>query len=392
MVFVLVLALATLPFRDPTLPWAERTSDLVARLSLEEKALQLGRPSKYGRASSPPIDRLSLAGYNYGVECNSGMLEGYPQNIGLAATFNRTLLFHAGRGTGLGLRANSFSPAVDGANPYNYSGLSCWSPMINLMRHPLWGRNHEGYGEDPFLSGELAAAIVRGMQGNDTRYALINAGVKHLAAFDGPGNGGEANISGNDWFGTYLPPFDAAIRAGALSTMCTYAKLNGTYGCQNPFLLRTYLRDHLNFTGYVVSDQGAIHDPRAAMDAGCDIEDGNSQYTQLADLVRSGALDESKLDAALRRLFYVRMLHGEFDPKAMVPYRDEALYGLKAYGHGHAHARTAHAPTSRTPTHPDAPTSRNVPPPLIPWSRVARSAGTPMRSIQTSPCRLRGSR
>jgi beta-glucosidase len=264
--------------------------------------------------------------------------------------------------------------------------------MINLMRHPLWGRNHEGYGEDPFLSGELAAAIVRGMQGNDTRYALINAGVKHLAAFDGPGNGGEANISGNDWFGTYLPPFDAAIRAGALSTMCTYAKLNGTYGCQNPFLLRTYLRDHLNFTGYVVSDQGAIHDPRAAMDAGCDIEDGNSQYTQLADLVRSGALDESKLDAALRRLFYVRMLHGEFDPKAMVPYRDEALYGLKAYGHGHAHARTAHAPTSRTPTHPDAPTSRNVPPPLIPWSRVARSAGTPMRSIQTSPCRLRGSR
>ena len=93
--------------------------------------------------------------------------------------------------------------------------------MINIMRHPLWGRNHEGYGEDPFLSGELAAAVVRGMQGDDGRYALINAGVKHFAAFDGPGNGGEANISGADWMGTYLPPFDASIQAGALSTMCT---------------------------------------------------------------------------------------------------------------------------------------------------------------------------
>ena len=107
-IIVAVSAAPPLPFRDPTLPWAARTADLVARLTLEEKALQLGRPQKYGRAGSPPIDRLSIAGYNYGVECNSGMLEGYPQNIGMAATFNRSLLFHAGRGTGLGLRANSF--------------------------------------------------------------------------------------------------------------------------------------------------------------------------------------------------------------------------------------------------------------------------------------------
>eukprot|EP00665_Eupelagonemidae_sp_cell47_P001019 gene1019-biopygen6872 len=110
----------------------------------------------------------------------------------MAATFNRSVVFHAGRGTGLGLRAQG------GFNAKGRS-LSCWSPMINIMRSPMWGRNHEGYGEDPYLSGEMTHAVVRGMQGDHPRYILVNAGCKHFAAFDGPGNGGEANISNSDW-------------------------------------------------------------------------------------------------------------------------------------------------------------------------------------------------
>merc|ERR1712178_412740 len=102
--------------------------------------------------------------------------------------------------------------------------------------------------------------------------------------------------------------------------MCTYAKLNGTYGCQNPKLLQTYLRDYMKFEGYVVSDQGAIHDPTLAINAGCDVEDGWGQYTQLLDLTRSGYVSEATLDQALQRLFYVRFRLGEFDPPNMVPY------------------------------------------------------------------------
>ena len=82
------------------------------------------------------------------------------------------------------------------------------------------GRNHEGYGEDPFLSGELAYEVVKGMQGDHPRYALVNAGCKHFAAFDGPGNGGDAVISDADWY-WYLHPFRRAFEAGSLSTMCT---------------------------------------------------------------------------------------------------------------------------------------------------------------------------
>jgi beta-glucosidase len=314
------------PFQDPSLPFETRAEDLVSRLTLDEKGSQLGHydlqtRKSLGRANSPSIPRLNVSGYNYGMECNSGIIVGYPTNVGMAATFNRTALFHSGRGTGLGLRANTLD------SPGQYPGYSCWSPMINLIRHPLWGRNHEGYGEDPFLSGELAYNVIRGMQGDDKRYALVNAGVKHFAAFDGPGNGGDAIISDADLVQTYLVPFSKAFQAGSLSTMCTYAGLNGVSGCQNPKLMQTWLRERMNFSGYVVSDQGAIHDATAAINAGCDVEDGFGMYSKLPALVSSGEVLESTLDRALARLVLVRMKHGEFDPEAMVPYRNKSRYG-----------------------------------------------------------------
>lgn len=131
------------PFQDPSLPFDQRAVDLVSRLTLDEKGSQLGHydlitRKTLGRANSGAISRLNVSAYNYGIECNSGIIVGYPQSVGMAATFNRTALFYSGRGTGLGLRANTLS-GTD-----KYPGYSCWSPMINLIRHPLWGRNHEG--------------------------------------------------------------------------------------------------------------------------------------------------------------------------------------------------------------------------------------------------------
>ena len=216
------------------------------------------------------------------------------------------------------------------------------------------------------------------MQGDHPRYAVINAGVKHFAAFDGPMNGGEADISDADWVQTYLAPFKKAFEAGAMSTMCTcatripaaalcgpraapapgrncrskgtvmefprvptcqqmlrrrsgwcrvfmspfhrYAKLNGVWGCNNPKALTTWLRERMGFKGYVISDQGALHDPADSIRAGCEMEDGGGGYKQLVQLVQSGALNESLVTRAVAWVFYARMRTGEFDPPSLVPW------------------------------------------------------------------------
>eukprot|EP01050_Picozoa_sp_SAG11_P003592 SAG11_NODE_207_length_12378_cov_8.404105_3_plen_661_part_00 len=241
----------------------------------------------------------------------------------------------AGQGTGLGLRAQAIGctkPGSPNCDDPTYPPGSCWSPMINIMRHPLWGRNHEGYGECPYLSGEMASQVITGMQGDHPRYALINAGVKHFAAFDGPMNGGEADISDADWVQTYLAPFKKAFEAGALSTMCTYAKLNGVWGCNNPKALTRWLRDRVGFKGYVISDQGALHDPADSIRAGCEMEDGGGGYKQLVEVVQSGALNESLVTRAVARVFYARMRTGEFDPPEMVPwYANATAYSTAAF-------------------------------------------------------------
>ena len=197
----------------------------------------------------------------------------------------------------------------------------------------------QGYGEDPYLSGEMTSQVVKGMQGEDPKYALINAACKHFAAFDGPENKGDAEISGADWLSTYMPMFQKCFEAGSLSTMCTYAQLNGdkggnhgaSYGCQNKLVLTDWLRGKMKFKGFVVSDQGAIHDPAMAIEAGCDVEDGFRQFSQLGNLTRSGVVKESTIDRALERAFYVRMVHGEFDPAHMVQYADPEKYGVDAF-------------------------------------------------------------
>ena len=184
----------------------------------------------------------------------------------------------------------------------------------------LWGRNHEGYGESPYLSGAMATEVIRGMQGHglpSNNYSLILAGAKHFAAFDGPKNGGEAVISESDWLINYTPNFEAAVvEGGVQSLMCTYARSNftpgashtdkhgGTYGCANRLALTTLLRERWQPPSmYVVSDCGAVHDGPASLTAGCDLEcpfgqQSNAQFNKLGNLSRAGLVSEDAIGLA----------------------------------------------------------------------------------------------
>jgi beta-glucosidase len=327
---------AVLPYLDITKGWNARTTDLVARLSLQEKVMLLQADQTMVRINSTNNANGAVVGpYVYGQECNSGIGVEYPQNINMAATFNRTLVFHAGRGAGSMLRAHSNTGYGD-----NASRLSCWSPMMNIARHPLWGRNHEGYGEDPYLSGELAFQNVRGLQGHGLpgypRHSLAAAGCKHFAAFDGPFNEGDSIISNADEFWNYMPNFEQCVNAGSWSLMCTYAKHDDratnftAYGCENHRALTTVLRDtwtngegtaadHEEWPGiakgFVASDCGAIHNVTKSLQAGCDISCESEFSQEVPQLVQDGALSMATIDQAVGRMVYVRMRLGEWDPE-----------------------------------------------------------------------------
>ena len=240
------LAGATPPYMDPGLPPEHRAKDLVSRLSLEQQVgLLLSSSDRSGGVSSSDIAGCSagsgcanITDYKWWTECTSGIEVEYPQNVNIAATFNRSLAFLAGRGTGVGLRKRADAQPQD---------VSCWSPMANIMRHPLWGRGHEGYGECPYLAGEMVYQNVLGVQGYGLegypKFSLANTGCKHFSTFNGPMNWGTAVISDYDWFLNYLPQFEKCIEAGSYSVMCSYASLNGVSGCADSRAMQTVLRD-----------------------------------------------------------------------------------------------------------------------------------------------------
>jgi beta-glucosidase len=192
----------------------------------------------------------------------------------------------------------------------------------------------------------MAVEVIRGMQGldlTDGRYAMAIAGAKHFSGFDGPKNGGEAVISESDWLWNYTPHFEAAVvEGGAISLMCTYARSNlskeatgqphgGTYGCANHLALTSLLRERWKFSGWVVSDCGAVHDAVQSLTAGCDLEcpfghQSNAHFNELGNLSRAGAVGEAAIDVAVQRLLAARILLGEFDRKGVVPFRNASVY------------------------------------------------------------------
>jgi len=330
------------PYQDPNLAPERRAADLVSRMTLEEKILQM-------QNSAPAIPRLGVPVYNWWNEALHGVASGratvFPQAIALGATWNVDLMHRVADAISTEARAKFHEaqrhdpiPEVPPGNaPGRIAGLTYWSPNINIFRDPRWGRGQETYGEDPYLTSRLAVAFVTGMQGNDPRYLKVVATPKHYAVHSGPEplrHGFDAKVSESDMVNTYLPAFRAAVVEGkADSVMCVYNRVNGVPGCASDDLLQKRLREQWGFRGYVVSDCGAVGDivrnhkyvstegaaAAAAVKAGTDLTCGG-EYRKLIEEVQAGRISESEITRAAERLFVARFRLGMFDPPERVPY------------------------------------------------------------------------
>jgi beta-glucosidase len=325
------------PYRDTSLTPEARAADLVARMTLEEKAAQLIN-------DAPAIPRLGVREYNWWNEGLHGVAAAghatvFPQAIGMAATWDVPLMSEAATVISTEFRAKHVANRHRFGGSDWFGGLTVWSPNINIFRDPRWGRGQETYGEDPYLTSRLGVAFVRGLQGEDPRYLRTVATPKHFAVHSGPEPSRhriDIHPSAHDLHDTYLPAFRATIVEGrALSIMCAYNAVNGAPACANEPMLRTLLRRQWNFAGYVVSDCDAIaniyrsHEHgytqtpeqgvAVAFTAGTDLICGGAEETpHIVGAVRQGLLREPDLDAALRRLFTARIRLGQFDPPESV--------------------------------------------------------------------------
>jgi len=323
-------------WKDPARPVTARAEDLVRRLSLAEKVAQM-------QNGAPAIPRLGVPAYNYWNECLHGVARcGYatvfPQAIGLAATWDVPLLHDVADAIATEARAkNNEYTRTHGGDSARYYGLTFWTPNINIFRDPRWGRGQETYGEDPFLTARMGVSFIRGLQGDDPKYIKAMACAKHYAVHSGPEplrHRFDAEPPERDFYETYLPQFEAAVREGHVgAVMGAYNALDGEPACSSPFLLTDLLRERWGFTGHVVSDCGAIYDIFAnhktvptqeeavarAVKAGCDLCCG-TDYNSLARAVKKGLLTESEINGALALIFEARFRLGLFDPPALVSY------------------------------------------------------------------------
>ncbi|MGC8667636.1 MAG: glycoside hydrolase family 3 C-terminal domain-containing protein [Chthonomonadales bacterium] len=305
-------------------------------MTLEEKVSQMMH-------DAPPIPRLSIPAYNWWNEClhgvaRAGIATVFPQAIGLAAGFDEQLVARVAEAISDEARAKHHQACKDhgGASP-QYFGLTFWSPNINIFRDPRWGRGQETYGEDPYLTARLGVAFVRGLQGDHPKYFKTIATPKHFAVHSGPEkdrHSFDARVNPRDLWETYLPAFKACVQEGkAGSVMAAYNRTNGEPCCASKTLLQDILRDEWGFTGYVVSDCGAIDDifrnhrvvltaeqaAALAVANGCDLNCGDT-YKALIGAILNGLLDETAINRAVERLFEARIRLGMFDPPESVPY------------------------------------------------------------------------
>ncbi len=321
-------------FLDPQVSIGDRVQNLIDRMTLAEKVSQM-------MDDSVGIERLGIPPYHWWNEAlhgvaRAGIATVFPQAIGIAATWNEDLVFRMASAISDEARAKHHEALRQGVHAI-YTGLTFWSPNINIFRDPRWGRGQETYGEDPFLTARIGVQFVRGMQGEDSVYLKTAACAKHYAVHSGPEadrHHFDAWASRRDMMMTYLPAFEALVReAGVAGVMGAYNRTNGEACCASPTLLQEILRDRWGFDGYVVSDCGAIRDiyqyhqlvdtPEAASAmavlAGCDLNCGCT-YENLLSAVGNGLLSEKDIDRSLHHLFRIRFRLGMFDPQDQVPF------------------------------------------------------------------------
>ncbi|QHN04961.1 glycoside hydrolase family 3 protein [Granulicella sp. WH15] len=321
-------------YLDPTLPLPQRVDDLVHRMTLAEKVAQM-------QNEAPAIPRLHVAEYDWWNEglhgvARSGYATVFPQAIGLAATWDAPLIERIADTISTEARAK-YNEAQRHDNHAIFYGLTLWSPNINIDRDPRWGRGQETYGEDPFLTGQIGSAFVRGLQGNDPNYFKVIATAKHFAVHSGPESSRhtfDAVVSPHDLEDTYLPAFRSlVVDAHADSVMCAYNSIDGSPACASKLLLQKTLKQNWHFNGYIVSDCAAITDvavghkfsPDMAHAAAVSVQTGTDlscgkEYAALIDAVHQNLITEAEIDQAVKRLFTARFQLGMFDPPAKVAY------------------------------------------------------------------------
>lgn len=303
----------------------QQAEELVSKMTLEEAASQL-------RYDAPAIERLDIPAYNWWNETLHGVARAgtatmFPQAIALAAMFDTEAMNTFGRICAAEGRAKyNAQSALDDRDIYK--GLTFWTPNINIFRDPRWGRGHETYGEDPFLTARLGVVFIEALQGHG-EYMKAAACAKHFAVHSGPEaerHFFDAQVSEHDLYDTYLPAFEAAVtEAGVESVMGAYNRVNGEAACAHSVLMGQILRGKWGFKGHFVSDCWAIRDfhtehkitktaPESAalaLKAGCDLNCGNT-YLHLLEAYNEKLITEEDIRAAAVNLFTTRFKLGLF--------------------------------------------------------------------------------
>ncbi len=331
-------------YRDKSYSAEERAEALVAEMTVEEMASQL-------RYDAPAVERLGIPAYNWWNEgihglARSGVATMFPQAIGLAAMFDTDLVRKAAEITADEARAK-YNVYTQKGDRDIYKGLTLWAPNINIFRDPRWGRGHETYGEDPFLTAENGKAYVKGLQG-DGDVLKTAACAKHFAVHSGPEavrHEFDAKATPKDIEETYLPAFEALVKEAKVEgVMGAYNRVNGEPACASDFLMGKL--DEWGFDGYFVSDCWAIRDfhehhmvtsnavesAAMAIKAGCDVNCGCTYVNLLAALDR-GMITEEDIKKACVHLMRTRIRLGMFDdetPFDSIPYTSVASEEHKA--------------------------------------------------------------
>lgn len=323
-----------LPFQNTNLPLEERVSDLISRLTLEEKAQQMMH-------NAPAINRLGILPYSWWNEAlhgvaRTGRATVFPQCIGLAATFDENLMKRIGIAVSDEAWAK-YNIAQKMENYSQYSGLTFYAPNVNIFRDPRWGRGQETYGEDPFLTSRMSLGYVKGMQGDNPQYLKTAACAKHYVVHSGPEeqrHSFDAEPSLKDFYETYTPAFETLIKDGNVeSVMCAYNRTFGEPCCGSSFLLNDLLRNKWNFKGYITTDCGAISNfykyhgtsPDEPSAVALSIKSGvnlccGGEYKSIPEAVKRGLITEKEVDDALAVLLRTRFRLGLFDPINNNPY------------------------------------------------------------------------
>jgi beta-glucosidase len=323
-------------YLNPDLPVSERVQDLLSHMTLDEKLGQFMH-------SADGIPRLGIVPYNFWSEGlhgvgRNGRATVFPQAIGMAATWNPTLVKAIAAAIGDESRAKYHETLRTKGKTELYQGLTIWSPNINIFRDPRWGRGQETWGEDPMLTGEMGTAYVKGLQGDNPKYLRVAACAKHFAVHSGPEklrHSFNVNVSPRDLYGTYLPAFKKLVIDGNVeAVMGAYNRVLGEPACISKLLIQDILRGEWGFTGHVVSDcwaltdvhdtSGPIETAALALKNGCDLSCGCT-FDHLSEALEQGLITLADIDKALSRVLTTRFKLGMFDPPDLVPYTDTPM-------------------------------------------------------------------